>query len=412
MTTESEAPSPDEVRRYVDSLYDRAENDTGRFNATRAAGIPRQRGTTTRDRSREDAEPALGGLARQWFEAARAKLGPTVPASLPDRRSPAVPDRAPRATRPERPVERPAEPLALEAPREPRTPKLPEAPTAGAWELTGGSAQTAPTAALPQLSGPPVAPGASGGSRRGESAWHADAQPATSVEAVAPWPLYEPQASRPAPDSGPVLAPRPAAVLPAGPDPIATYGTGLPDNPAPAVTALAPAPPAEPAGVPALAVPAAAAMPATQLTSPAWEATPTAATSATYGGSWQAPDAPHRTRAERVIAFARAQIGRPCVWGAVGPGSYDAPGLTQAAWKAAGVTLPRTTEAQWSAGTHVTLADVEVGDLVFFHDDLRHVGICSGNGTMIHAPGPGARICEESVFHAGQAAIRGVVRPA
>lgn len=407
LTTESEAPSPDEVRRYVDSLYDRAENDTGRFNATRAAGIPRQRGTTTRDRSREDEEPALGGLARQWFDAARAKLGPTVPASLPERRMPAVPDRAPRAARPVRPVERPAEPLALEAPREPRTPKVIEAPTSVAWELTGGSAQTSPTAALPQLSGLPVPPGAAGESRRDESAWHADARPAASVEAVAPWPVYEPEA--PALESGPVLAPQPAAALPTGPDPSATYGAGLPDIPAPAATALASALPAEPTGAPALAAPTAAALPATQVTPTAWETT---STSATYGGFRQSPDAAHRTQAERVIAFARAQIGRPCVWGAVGPGSYDAPGLTQAAWKAAGVTLPRTTEAQWRAGMQVTLADVQVGDLVFFHDDLRHVGICSGNGMIIHAPGPGARICEESVFYAGQSAIKGVIRPA
>ncbi|GGV87537.1 hypothetical protein GCM10010228_69940 [Streptomyces massasporeus] len=407
LTTESEAPSPDEVRRYVDSLYDRAESDTGKFNATRAAGIPRQRGTTTRDRSRQDAEPAFGGLARQWFDAARAKLGPTVPASLPERRLPAVPDRAPGAARPVRPAERPAEPLALEAPR---TPKVPEAPTDVAWELTGGSAQPPPpTAALPQVSGRPAAPGAAGESRGDESAWRADAQPA-SVDAVAPWPVYEPEPS-PALDSGPVLAPQPAAALPTGPDPTATYGSGLPDIPASAATALAPALPAEPAGVPALAVPTAAAMPATQVTSTAWETTSATATSATYGGFWQSPDTPHRTQAELVIAFARAQIGRPCVWGAVGPGSYDAPGLTQAAWKAAGVTLPRTAEAQWRSGTQVTLADVQVGDLVFFHDDLRHVGICSGNGTMIHAPGPGARICEESVFYAGQSAIRGVIRP-
>ncbi|MEU9574751.1 NlpC/P60 family protein [Streptomyces massasporeus] len=410
MTTESEAPSPDEVRRYVDSLYDRAESDTGRFNATRAAAIPRQRDTSTRDRSPEDAEPALAGIARQWFDAARAKLGPTVPASLPERRLPAVPDRAPRAARPVRPVERPAEPLALEAPRTPRTPEVLDAPTRVAWELTGGSAQTPPTAALPQLSGRPVAPRAAGESRRDESAWRADAPPA-SVDPVVPWPLYEPEAS-PALDSGPVLAPQPATVLPTGPDPAATYPTVLPDLTAPAATAPAPALPAEPTGTPPLAVPTADAMSATQVTSAAWETPSTTVTSAAYGGSWQSPDTTHRTQAERVIAFARAQIGRPCVWGAVGPGSYDAPGLTQAAWKAAGVTLPRTAEAQWGAGRQVTLADVQVGDLVFFHDDLRHVGICSGNGTMIHAPGPGARICEESVFYAGQSAIKGVIRPA
>jgi cell wall-associated NlpC family hydrolase len=130
------------------------------------------------------------------------------------------------------------------------------------------------------------------------------------------------------------------------------------------------------------------------------------------GGSRQAPDAGHRTQAERVVAFAREQIGRPCVWGAVGPGSYDAPGLTQAAWKAAGVTLPRTVQAQWEAGVQVPLADVQVGDLVFFHDDRGHVGVWSGDGMMIHAPGPGALIREESVFFAGQSAIRGAVRPA
>ncbi|BCL25002.1 NlpC/P60 family protein [Streptomyces tuirus] len=410
MTTESEAPSPDEVRRYVDSLYDRAESDTGKFNATRAAGIPRQRSATTRDPSREDTEPAIGGLARQWFDAARAKLGPTVPASLPERRSPAVPDRAPQAARPVRPVERPAEPLALEAPRTPKALEVPEAPASVAWELTAGSAQTPPTAALPQLPERPVAPDPAGESRRDESTWRADARPAAR-DTVAPWPLYEPEPS-PALDSVPVLAPQPALALPTGSDPTATYRTGLPDITAPAVTAPVPVPPAEPAGAPAIAAPTAAAMPAPQVTSPAWETTSTTVTSATYGGSWQSPDAGHRTQAERVITFARAQIGRPCVWGAVGPGSYDAPGLTQAAWKAAGVTLPRTTEAQWRAGMQVTLADVQVGDLVFFHDDLRHVGICSGNGTMIHAPGPGARICEESVFFAGQSAIKGVIRPA
>jgi cell wall-associated NlpC family hydrolase len=120
----------------------------------------------------------------------------------------------------------------------------------------------------------------------------------------------------------------------------------------------------------------------------------------------------HDTKAAKVLAFARAQIGRPCVWGAAGPGSYDSPGLTQAAWKAAGVALPRTTQAQASVGTEVSLADARVGDLVFFYDDLRHVGLYIGNGMMIHAPGPGAYIREESVFYAGESAIRGAVRPA
>ncbi|WP_404817508.1 C40 family peptidase [Streptomyces resistomycificus] len=118
------------------------------------------------------------------------------------------------------------------------------------------------------------------------------------------------------------------------------------------------------------------------------------------------------TKAHRASAFARAQIGKPCVWGAAGPGSYDAAGLVQAAWKAADVALPRTAPAQAAAGTVVSLADARVGDLIFFYDDLSHVGLYVGNGTMIHAPGPGAYIREESVFHAGESAIRGAVRPA
>jgi cell wall-associated NlpC family hydrolase len=78
----------------------------------------------------------------------------------------------------------------------------------------------------------------------------------------------------------------------------------------------------------------------------------------------------------------------------------------------AGVTLPRTAQEQAGVGTPIALADVEVGDLVFFHDDLSHVGIWAGNGMMIHAPGPGAAVREESVFFAGQSAIKGAIRPA
>ncbi|MFJ5999858.1 NlpC/P60 family protein [Streptomyces sp. NPDC092370] len=408
MATENEALSPDEVRRYVDNLYDRAENDTGTFNATRAAAIPRQRSAGTRGRSREDTEPALGALTRQWFDAARAKLGPTMPASLPEKRLPVRPDAAPRLERSVRPAERPAEPLALEAP------KRPKAPANAAWELTGGSARTT-TPALPQLSGRPVAPAAASESTQDESAWRADAHSAPGGD-VAAWPLYEPEPA-PAPEPGPLPVPQPAALLPIGPAPTATYhtapyDTGLPDTLVPAAAALAPALPAEPAAAPAPTAPAAAAVIAAPVIWTAGETAFTGVTSAAHDGSWLSPDAGRSTQAERVIAFARGQIGRPCVWGAAGPGSFDAPGLTQAAWKAAGVTLPRATEAQWSAGLQVALTEVQVGDLVFFHDDISHVGIWSGGGVMIHAPGPGARIREESVFFAGQSAIKGVMRPA
>ncbi|MDT0387377.1 C40 family peptidase [Streptomyces dubilierae] len=131
------------------------------------------------------------------------------------------------------------------------------------------------------------------------------------------------------------------------------------------------------------------------------------------GSTSTAPaDSSYATKADKALAFARAQIGKPYVWGAVGPGSYDCSGLTQAAWKAAGVTLPRTTYDQVDAGTTVSLADAQPGDLVFFYDDITHVGIYIGNGMMIHAPKPGTYVREESVYYDGESAIHSVVRPA
>ncbi|MGW0496426.1 NlpC/P60 family protein [Streptomyces sp. NPDC003007] len=123
-------------------------------------------------------------------------------------------------------------------------------------------------------------------------------------------------------------------------------------------------------------------------------------------------DSSYATKADKALAFARAQIGKPYVWGAVGPGSYDCSGLTQAAWKAAGVDLPRTTYGQVDAGTTVPLSQARPGDLVFFYDDVTHVGIYIGNGMMIHAPKPGTYVREESVYYDGESAVHSVVRPA
>ncbi|MEV6617867.1 NlpC/P60 family protein [Streptomyces sp. NPDC051051] len=123
-------------------------------------------------------------------------------------------------------------------------------------------------------------------------------------------------------------------------------------------------------------------------------------------------DSSYATKAERALAFARAQIGKPYVWGATGPDSYDCSGLTQAAWKAAGVSLPRVTYDQVNAGTTVSLSAAQPGDLVFFYADVTHVGIYIGNGMMIHAPKPGAYVREESIYYDGESSIHSVVRPA
>ncbi|MEO3768255.1 NlpC/P60 family protein [Streptomyces sp. B8F3] len=121
------------------------------------------------------------------------------------------------------------------------------------------------------------------------------------------------------------------------------------------------------------------------------------------------PADPGPSKSEQVLAFAEAQLGKPYVWGATGPDSYDCSGLTQAAWREAGISLPRTTYDQVNAGTQVAKADLQPGDLVFFYDDISHVGIYVGNGQMIHASKPGDDVKYESIdympFHSG-------VRPA
>ncbi|MFH9399514.1 NlpC/P60 family protein [Streptomyces sp. NPDC017638] len=159
-----------------------------------------------------------------------------------------------------------------------------------------------------------------------------------------------------------------------------------------------PAPSPHPGAAPAPAVPGGA-----QVHGPVAPLTATASSP---------PESPRALRAARAVAFARAQVGKPCVSGATGPGSYDCAGLTQAAWRAAGVALPRAAHAQALAGTPVTADAMEPGDLVVFFDDGRHVGLHTGGGMMVHAPGPGSVIREEPVYGAGETAIRRVVRPA
>ncbi|MFE5092044.1 NlpC/P60 family protein [Streptomyces sp. NPDC056638] len=125
-------------------------------------------------------------------------------------------------------------------------------------------------------------------------------------------------------------------------------------------------------------------------------------------GTGTGSDSTPTTKAQKALAFATSQIGKPYVWGATGPASYDCSGLTQAAWKAAGVDIPRTTWDQVKTGTRIATADLRPGDLVFFYDDISHVGIYKGDGMMIHAPKPGANVREESIYYMP---IYGSVRP-
>ncbi|QMU79263.1 NlpC/P60 family protein [Streptacidiphilus sp. PB12-B1b] len=112
--------------------------------------------------------------------------------------------------------------------------------------------------------------------------------------------------------------------------------------------------------------------------------------------------------AAAAVAFAEAQVGKPYVWGATGPGAYDCSGLTQAAWAAAGVSLPRTTYQQIDAGQRIPVNQLRPGDLVFYFSGVSHVGMYVGDGEIVHAPHPGARVEYAPV---GEMPIVGAVRP-
>ncbi|MFC9056593.1 NlpC/P60 family protein [Streptomyces sp. NPDC057074] len=112
--------------------------------------------------------------------------------------------------------------------------------------------------------------------------------------------------------------------------------------------------------------------------------------------------------AGKAVGFAMAQIGKPYVWGAVGPSSYDCSGLTSAAWAAAGHPIPRTSQAQWQGLTRVGLSSARPGDLIIYYNDATHVGMYIGGGQMVHAPRPGRNI---TTAPAASMPILGVVRP-
>lgn len=101
--------------------------------------------------------------------------------------------------------------------------------------------------------------------------------------------------------------------------------------------------------------------------------------------------------ARTAIKTACAQVGDPYVWGHTGPDSFDCSGLTQYAYKAAGISLTHFTGAQWNEGRHVSRSDARPGDLVFFGSDLHHVGLYLGNGVMVHAPRTGKPVQVSSI---------------
>jgi cell wall-associated NlpC family hydrolase len=96
--------------------------------------------------------------------------------------------------------------------------------------------------------------------------------------------------------------------------------------------------------------------------------------------------------AQKAVQFALAQVGKPYVFGAAGPGAYDCSGLTMAAWASAGVSLPHSAAEQYNYGHHVSRADLQPGDLIFFYQPIGHVTIYIGDGMMVSAPTEGENV--------------------
>lgn len=125
---------------------------------------------------------------------------------------------------------------------------------------------------------------------------------------------------------------------------------------------------------------------------------------------------PPSKAAAKAIAFARAQLGKPYVWGATGPRSYDCSGLTYAAYRAAGINIPRVSGAQWRHGPRVPKGQEQPGDLVFFNSgpgtsttNPGHVGMVIGKGKMIDAPHSGTVVKIQSYK---RSTLLGFTRPA
>lgn len=128
-------------------------------------------------------------------------------------------------------------------------------------------------------------------------------------------------------------------------------------------------------------------------------ATQAAAAQVASAGTTSAPPPPSGSGgAATAVAWAHNEIGKPYVWGASGPNSFDCSGLTQYVWAKAGVYLDHYTVSQYNESPHVSRADLEPGDLVFFagsdgsYSAPGHVGIYIGGNEMIDAPYTGADV--------------------
>lgn len=103
--------------------------------------------------------------------------------------------------------------------------------------------------------------------------------------------------------------------------------------------------------------------------------------------------------AAAIVSFARAQVGRAYVMGGTGPSSFDCSGLVQAAYRYAGIAVPRVSQQQSAAGRHVPLSDLKPGDILYWgkKGTAHHVALYIGDGRFIGAQNPRAGVAERSL---------------
>ncbi|MEU2332808.1 NlpC/P60 family protein [Streptomyces sp. NPDC013172] len=128
----------------------------------------------------------------------------------------------------------------------------------------------------------------------------------------------------------------------------------------------------------------------------------------TASGALSATTPPPSLLGDRAVRYAVRQLGKPYQWGAAGPTAYDCSGLTSQAWGHAGTRIPRTSQEQWAHLPHVPLNRLRPGDLVVYFPEASHVALYLGDGKVVQAPRPGARI---KISPIAANPILGAVRP-
>ncbi|GHD09630.1 hypothetical protein GCM10010313_30610 [Streptomyces violarus] len=111
---------------------------------------------------------------------------------------------------------------------------------------------------------------------------------------------------------------------------------------------------------------------------------------------------------DRALRYVVRQLGKPYEWGAEGPKSYDCSGLTSQAWAEAGAPIPRTSQEQWKRLRRIPLAELRPGDLVVYFPEATHVALYLGDGMVVQAPRPGAKV---KVSPIAANPLLGAVRP-